>query len=164
MCKFAVNEIAWYTGEDFDFAPCYCIIVNTNDVITDVQEEEGHYLFMPLIADQILHVDPAFEGWVAWPNQLRKVTLSLQEVAQSKAPAHEPDEVAPEDDRETDLPRLNDSFTEMLDKVFVSRGSNEYLSCDGVDCDSCPFYEDPGCGVIHLKEVLKTMQGYKKFM
>lgn len=171
MTNFKVNEIAFYSGQDFDFAPCYCIIVNTNDVITDTQEEEGHYLFLPLIADRILHADPAFEGWVAWPHQLSKLTISLQPETpriqvEGSGPVehHEPDEVAPEDDRETNLPRLNDAFTEMLDQVFVSRGSNEYLSCDGVDCDSCPFNEDPGCGVVHLEKALKIMQGYKKFM
>ena len=164
MTNFKVNEIAWYTGEDFTFAPCYCIIVNTNGVITYTQEEGGHYLFMPLIANRILHVDPEFEGWCAWPNQLRKVTLQLRPEYLADQPHNEPEEVAPEDDRETNLPRLNDAFTTMLDQVYASRGSNDYLSCDGVDCGSCPFYEDPVCGVMHLKEVLKTMQGYKKPM
>ena len=119
---------------------------------------------MPLIANHALHVDPEFEDWCAWPNQLRKVTLQLQSEYLADQPHIEPEEVAPEDDRETDLPRLNDAFTTMLDQVFVSRASNEYLNCDRVDCDSCPFNEDPGCGVMHLREVLKTMQGYNKFM
>ena len=34
MTNFKVNEIAFYDGQDFTFAPCYCIIVSTNYVIT----------------------------------------------------------------------------------------------------------------------------------
>lgn len=155
MTNFKVNEIAWYTGEDFNFAPCYCIIVNTNDVITDTQEEEGHYLFMPLIANHVLHVDPEFEGWCAWPHQLRKVTLQLQPEYLADQPHIEPDEVAHEEN--SNLSALNSLFGKLSD-IFNPDTPN-YPSCAGVDCDDCPFYLNAGCGVIAIKDTLDKAQG-----
>lgn len=140
MTNFKVNEIAWYTGEDFDFAPCYCIIVSTPYVITDTQEEDGHYLFMPLIADRLVNAPLEFKGWVAWPHQLRKVTLSLQPETpkiqvEGSGPVehHEPEEVAPEEHSEAaqNLKQLRDGYDAIEKLVIPGMSSTHYLNCNG---------------------------------
>lgn len=168
MTNFKVNEIAWYTGEDFTFAPCYCIIINTDKVGANEQKNEGYYLFMPLVADQIMRSYPEFDGWCALPKQLRKVTLSLQPEYQVEQPHTEPEEVAPEERSEAaqNLKQLRDGYDAIEKLVIPGMSSTHYLNCDGVNCDNCPMlipsYDGDQCEVLQIKKVLKTTLGYKQ--
>lgn len=136
MTNFKVNEIAWYTGEDFTFAPCYCIIINTDKVGANEQKNEGYYLFMPLVADQIMRSYPDFDGWCALPKQLRKVTLSLQPETpkiqvEGSGPVehHEPEEVAPEEHSEAsqNLKQLRDGY-DAIEKLVIPGMSSTHWS------------------------------------